>query len=615
MQQDRKARETPEPSFTDRSSNSRQNLSMECPAPRQETEELKDALAKEKALCSDQQNIIKELRKQLDETKKELKRQKSLKETFIIKAKETNRDMERLKKHCDPHTLRTANIADPSETTREKKKRVLHNDYEKLQMAYIIRKEKFTAELQAEKEKNQFLQAQLDTSSAIYHDLHKMYQNDANKAREMANVLRCELEKEYQQRMILLKYHEELQEKYRHSQETLTAELQAEREKKILLQQELDSMKVSYREDQLRYEVSNVRQQAGTLQGEPEKETQQKTVLLKEYEELKAAHMHSQETSSAELQEQKEKNKLFQEELKRISVSYLEISQRYETDILAARQQADTLQCQLDREIEAHTESLSQSFNTIKKLKTALCQKVVEETNKMEQEESPYKRELERLKAKLSEQISHNKNLSTELEAERKDDPPPRNMAWPEEKHEDEPGPAPAVDPPKEVEVTEELPNNQQASTSDAPELEHQPPPDLPPRNTARQEENCEDEPGPAPAVDPPKEVEVTEELPNNQQASISDAPELEHQPPPDLPPRNTARQEENCEDEPGPAPAVDPPSEADDPDPESDASDLEHQEEAEISEETPQPKTPSFWKRTRHVLGLRKPQKWKNTN
>nr|XP_046269411.1 immunoglobulin G-binding protein H-like [Scatophagus argus] len=501
MQQVRKTREfrrTRGPSFTDSSSNSHQNPSMEHSAPRQETEELK------------------ELRKQLDETREELKRQKSLKEMFIDQGKEIKIELERLKAYCNYNTLSTANIA-----------------------AQV--RAQFTAELQAEKEKNQSLQAKLDTTNAMHNDFNRMFQNEANKAKEWADTLQRELEKEFQQRMILQKYEAE---------------------------------------------VAGVNQQAGNLQHELE-ENQQKTVLQREYEELKAAHIHSQETSSAELQAEKEKNQSLQAKLDTTNAMHNDLNRMFQNDankakewadtlqhelekefqqrMILQKQQADTLQCQLDREIEAHTESLSQSRKTINQLKAAFCQKMVEETDDMLQTESPYARELEKLKAKLNDQISHNPNPST-LEAERTDDPPPRNMAKQEE-HEDEPHPAPAVDTPKEDEVPEELQNNQQASTSDASDLEHQSPTDPPPRTMTTQEENCEDEPCHSPAVDTPKEAEVPEEPPNNQQAPTSDAP------------------------------------------------DLEHQEEAEISEETPQPKTPSFWKRTRHHLGLRKPQKWKNKN
>ncbi|KAG8005263.1 hypothetical protein GBF38_011243 [Nibea albiflora] len=67
-----------------------------------------------------------QLNQELEETKEQLKRQKSLKEMFINKEKETRRELERLKKYTDPETLSTAKIANQvRDTTKRKKKKTL----------------------------------------------------------------------------------------------------------------------------------------------------------------------------------------------------------------------------------------------------------------------------------------------------------------------------------------------------------------------------------------------------------------------------------------------------------------------------------------------------------
>ncbi|KAG8003182.1 hypothetical protein GBF38_007565 [Nibea albiflora] len=62
-----------------------------------------------------------QLNQELEETKEQLKRQKSLKEMFINKEKETRRELERLKKYTDPETLSTAKICQPGQRHHQEK--------------------------------------------------------------------------------------------------------------------------------------------------------------------------------------------------------------------------------------------------------------------------------------------------------------------------------------------------------------------------------------------------------------------------------------------------------------------------------------------------------------
>ncbi|KAG8003174.1 hypothetical protein GBF38_007556 [Nibea albiflora] len=171
-----------------------------------------------------------QLNQELEETKAQLKRQKSLKEMFINKEKETR----------PPQRLPTRS----EDTTKRKKKKLLQVDYEELQVAHIINEEKFTSDLQAEKNNNK------------------------------------------------------------------------------LLQQELERLRISYKSAQCK----------------------------KKYEELQEAHEQSQGKFSAELGAEKKKNKMIQQEMDKLCISHTESTQKYETEVIAVKQQADNLQSELDNE-------------------------------------------------------------------------------------------------------------------------------------------------------------------------------------------------------------------------------------------------------------------------
>ncbi|KAG8014379.1 hypothetical protein GBF38_017529 [Nibea albiflora] len=118
----------------------------------------------------------------LEETKAQ--RQKSLKEMLINKEKETRRELERLKKYTDPEPLSTAKTANRvRDNTTRKRTKLLQVDYEELQMAHII-EEKFTNELQAEKNKNKLLTEELEQLCFSYRVLKAMYEHYVPKIRE-----------------------------------------------------------------------------------------------------------------------------------------------------------------------------------------------------------------------------------------------------------------------------------------------------------------------------------------------------------------------------------------------------------------------------------------------
>lgn len=106
-----------------------------------------------------------------------------------------------------------------------------------------------------------------------------------------------------------------------------------EREQKKLLQGEINTMKIQ-----------------DTLQSELHNEIQEKTLLLQEHEDLKAAHKVNRETLTAELQ--------------------------------AERRKVASLQCQLDKEVQSHAATVNEGCRQINDLKAeqeAQSQKMTEE--------------------------------------------------------------------------------------------------------------------------------------------------------------------------------------------------------------------------------------------
>lgn len=366
----------------------RRTLVKECDELRQEVSELQQNLTEEIANGFSLENKNISLDKELNEAKFQWERQKTLKEMYINRGKETKRALESLEKYTNPETLSSAKIAAQVRNhIKRKKKKDLQKDYEELQVAHIISQEKLTAELQVEKEKNTFLQNEVDRISASYHEVNLRYDAGVVTVGQKAESLQRELEKEIQQKNVLLKYYEELQAQHRLSQERFTAELQAEREKNKLLQEEMVKMRASHLE---------VRQKVDTLQQDLEKERQQKILFEKYFQDLQVAHSLSQQKFAAELKEEKDRNRLLQENLERISASHQEVSLRYETDVIKVRQQADNLKKDLEKEMKQQ-KVLQNDFEELHAAHTLSQNKFTAELQREGEKNKLLREELERI--------------------------------------------------------------------------------------------------------------------------------------------------------------------------------------------------------------------------
>ena len=215
------------------------------------------------------------LLQQLEDTKEQLKKQKTLKEMYIRRGEETTRELERLRKSSKDVKLSNAKIATQErDNTRQKKKKDLHKDHEELQVAHLITEEKNQADLQAEKHKNKLLLDELDQISVSHNEIRLSYQTDVMKVRQQLDTLQHDLVKEMQQRKNVEKQNAQLQMAHVLSQDNFTAELQVEEQKNKLLQEELDRISHGYETG-----VNTVRQQADTLQQELETEVRSLSIL------------------------------------------------------------------------------------------------------------------------------------------------------------------------------------------------------------------------------------------------------------------------------------------------------------------------------------------------
>lgn len=415
MQQDRKERFQGNFDLKPTANMSQRNL-LGYHELQEENRKLKEALSQQKAYSLGQQNALMELQKELEVTKGQWQRQKTLKEMFINREKETRRELERLIKYSNADTLSKERIASlVRQTTRQKKKKDLHVEYEELKVAHLISEEKITAELQMEMEKVKRLQ---EEQEKLLED-NKRHETELRSVGQQADALQQELDKQLQQKDILLKYYQELQAILKCNQETFTAELQVEKKEKKLCKEELEGLRVSYREDGLRYEteLNNVKRQKDNLQSELQQEVRQKRLL----------------------------------------------------------------QSQLKQEVQDHAATKSNGWKVINSLKAeqeALRQKMAEERNVLQKDikemETRFERELAEMTSLFNQQLSLNLELSTEFKGKTEDQCSQRiPRSW--ETSDDGPLPhAPAMEPSKQADIFKQIPWMNQETTSDTSTLDVQ---------------------------------------------------------------------------------------------------------------------------------------------
>ncbi len=174
------------------------NFLQEKSRQQDEVKELNDLLGKEHAKHFWEHSMRLQLSKELEKTKEQLARQRSLKEMFISKEKETRNELERLKTLSATETMEAMRIAtEVGNNIKKKQKKVLQKHFEELKVAHIISQKNFSFILQGEKDKNKALRQELE-QLRVSCRINLRYKTELKAEREKSDNLQKQLEKDIQ---------------------------------------------------------------------------------------------------------------------------------------------------------------------------------------------------------------------------------------------------------------------------------------------------------------------------------------------------------------------------------------------------------------------------------
>ncbi|KAJ4946793.1 hypothetical protein JOQ06_008839 [Pogonophryne albipinna] len=128
-----------------------------------ELEETRRELAREKNLTKRFLNEEQETRRKLEEAKQKLARKAKWNELSITKEKDIQDEFESLKRTCDPESMNTFMIAtEVQNNIKRTMKKELHHEFEQVKVAYSINKEHFYQKIQFERRNQAALQQELE---------------------------------------------------------------------------------------------------------------------------------------------------------------------------------------------------------------------------------------------------------------------------------------------------------------------------------------------------------------------------------------------------------------------------------------------------------------------
>lgn len=241
-------------------------------------------------------------------------------------------------------------------------------DYEEREAKQSVKyiQDTFKDELSAERNIKQRLHDELKEAKFTHKQDCIMFRTELRNFQQQAENLQLELDQEVKHREQLQKQCSELQNSLRYSQESLTSMLQGERKMKQLLHEQLKEAKISHKQDNIKYraELNNIKQQADNYKTHLQREIQHRTSLYKEHEELKHYVKGVQEAIKADLQAESEMKQLLQKQLKEAKLSHHEECLRWKTELEKYQRQSETLQRELQREVE-HREYLQREHDKL----------------------------------------------------------------------------------------------------------------------------------------------------------------------------------------------------------------------------------------------------------
>lgn len=297
---------------------------------------------------------------------------------------------------------------------------------EELRQSVKCIQETFKAELQAEREMKRVLQEQLWEAKLTHQQDCVALGCELRNLQQQVQNVQEKLEQEVKQHELLKKRHEELRQSIKYSQESLTSMLQSERKTKQLLQEQIKEAKHSHQEDTIKYmtELKIVQQQADTLRSQLQRETDQRTLLCKEHEELKGSIECIQETFIAELQAERDMKQLHDEQLKEAKFLHEQQCIAYRNDLENAQKQADTVKYELEQELKQHQvfkreqEELKRSLQSSQDSLTSLLHSEKEAKQLLEEQLKEAKLECTKHRTELEDVTRQANDLRVQLQDE-----------------------------------------------------------------------------------------------------------------------------------------------------------------------------------------------------
>ncbi|MEQ2296261.1 hypothetical protein AMECASPLE_023086, partial [Ameca splendens] len=302
--------------------------------------------------------------------------------------------------------------------------------------------QKMSQEITFLQEREKGLQRELDQIKVSHQELNCKYEKDVSALKQQAETyqqeISCEknvnLERANKDLQLINNLRAEKENLYQKMSQEIT--FRQEREKQ--LKSELVQIKVLYQELSCKYEkdVSALKQQAETSQQEIIHQTNAKSEQdLKLINELRAEKedLHQKMLQEITFQQQKstETVKHLQCQLEQVKVSYQELKATYEIDVLALRQQAETFERELEKEVKTNSQAGSNNLQFIKELeaeKDTSCQQLTVLQQLYSDREINYETELKNLKSEIQSLTALNEKLSAEHEDRNDLEPPKRKV-------------------------------------------------------------------------------------------------------------------------------------------------------------------------------------------
>ncbi|XP_044000287.1 trichohyalin-like [Gambusia affinis] len=372
----------------------------------EEIQRLNSCLEMENARLEENQNMA-DLEAKLEEMDLKIKQEEALRERLIKEAEEAKRELERLEREereetsSDPVDVNPAVIASKFHENVKNMKKPLQQEFEELKEAHLLSREAFIAGIQAEREKNEALQEELDQLQTSYKELQSKYEAEVTLVRQEAETEKFYEERLSEEQRLLENLRAEKDEMIQEMSQKITVLQDSER----LLEKELNQLKCSYNELNCNYKsdvcelkqvVERYRQDA-RREKDAKLEREEKNLQL--INKLRAEKEELSQKMEREITIWQKREKKMIHELDQVHVSHQEVKSKYERDIMDLKQQVETCQEQIKQERKDHLEKTEEDKMLLDKLRaefTVLREKTTTEIKSLLEKERNAQDELEK---------------------------------------------------------------------------------------------------------------------------------------------------------------------------------------------------------------------------